>query len=267
MTDPKFFIDTGDEAYIKKTWNFLSNHVKGIEMVGITTNPNAMFKCNVQTVQEFESKVKNLCEIVSNIRNDDKGVVYVQHPDSNVSIDNLRKWIDRILKLSDGRTKVGLKIPPYVPFLQLIEEYKNKIDFNVTGVADCSTALMCFTYLPRYVSLIPGRMEEMGVNANSQMKYIHQRNLNGKSELITGSMRTIAGLKSAVFYGTVPTIGTRVFDLFFEKTPVDFVDIWNSKDSSDYLKFSPEVNQTMTDLSIGFFKQMDDMGKVLNSNL
>lgn len=268
MKDIKFFIDTGDEDYIKTIWeSFLSKGLSGREVVGITTNPNAMSKCNIHNIVDFEKKTHNLCKLVSNIRNDNKGVVYVQHPDSNVSVDSLKKWIDLILTFSDGNTKVGLKIPPYQHLLELVEEYQGKIDFNVTGVADCSTALMSFTYSPRYVSLIPGRMEEKGIDAVSQMKFIDQRKNRFNYELITGSMRTVEGLLSAIQGNTVPTIGTRVFDILKTKNIDEFIKLWSITLELQSIKFSPHIDQRMTDLSVDFFKQMDSMGEQLKNNI
>jgi hypothetical protein len=268
MSEIKLFIDTGDESYIKNIWeDFLSKGLTGKEIVGITTNPNAMSKCNVNTLQEFESKTRTLCKLISNIRKDDLGVVYVQHPDSNVSCEDLDKWISTILKFSDGQTKVGLKIPPYQNLLQKIDEYRGIIDFNVTGVADCSTALYCFTYLPRYVSLIPGRMAEVGIDASEHMGFIDQRKERKKSELITGSMRTIEGLSLSIKYNTVPTIGTRVFDLLIQNDISSFIKLWEFETPNDYIKFSPHVDARSTDLSISFFNQMDQMGNQLKLNL
>lgn len=268
MSDIKFFIDTGDLVYISNLWeSYLSKGLTGKEVVGVTTNPNAMAKCNIHTLPEFETRTRALCQLVSKIRQDDKGVVYVQHPESNITPDGLRYWISTILKFSDGQTKVGLKIPPYLPLLQLVEEYRGVIDFNVTGVADCSTALLSFTYSPRYVSLIPGRMEEQGINAIAQMRYIDQRANKKLSELITGSMRTVEGLKSAIVCNTVPTIGTRVFDLLIGKSISEFVELWNYENPNSFLAFSPHVDSRMTDLSVAFFKQMDQMGDALRQNM
>lgn len=268
MKEIKLFIDTADESYIKNIWdNFLSNGLTGKEIVGITTNPNAMSKCNVHTLAEFESKTRTLCKLISEIRKDDKGVVYVQHPDSNVSCENLDKWISTILKFSDGQTKIGLKIPPYQKLLEKIEQYRNIIDFNVTGVADCSTALYSFTYSPRYVSLIPGRMEEVGINASEHMRFIDQRKEKIKSELITGSMRTIEGLLSAIKHNTVPTVGSRVFDLLIKHDINLFIKLWDFEDPIDYIKFSPYIDSRSIDLSVAFFNQMDQMGSQLNCNL
>lgn len=268
MNNVKFFIDTGDVNYISNIWKtFLSTKLNGKEVVGITTNPNAMSKCNIHTMLDFENKTRELCKIVSSIRNDNKGVVYVQHPNSNITQLQLKKWIDMILKFSDGQTKVGLKIPPYVPLLQLIKDYKETIDFNVTGVADCSTALLSFTYLPRYVSLIPGRMEEQGIDSMLHMKYIDQRFNKENSELITGSMRTIEGLKSAIHCNTIPTIGTKVFDLLISKNIDEFVNLWNFQNNNDYIKFSPLIDQKSHTLSVQFFNQMDTMGEKLNQEL
>ena len=104
--------------------------------------------------------------------------------------------------------------------LELNEELKDKIDLNVTGTADCSTALMSLSYGVRYVSIIPGRMEEKGIDAKNQIAYLNQRKKDN-SEIITGSMRTLDGLKWAFEYGTVPTIGTKVWDLILEKDYVN----------------------------------------------
>lgn len=267
----KFFIDTADECYIKKTLDYINGqNLIGKVVSGITTNPNAMSKCDVHTIKLFEEKVRNLCELVTFIRQDALGVVYVQHPNSNVTTDELRKWIDIIMKMTDGNTKVGIKIPPYLHLLKLIHEYHSVIDFNITGIADCSTALMCYSFEPRYVSLIPGRMEEYNINANAHMKYISQ-SISDRyskksnvltSELITGSMRTISGLKLAILYNTIPTIGTRVFDLLFSDA-VEFCSMWDGVDLSGPLKFSPSVSDIQTQLSVSFFEQMDKCGEKL----
>ena len=126
---------------------------------------------------------------------------------------------------------------------------------------------MSFTYSPRYVSLIPGRMEEKGIDAVSHMKFIHQRKDKVNSELITGSMRTVEGLLSAIQGNTVPTIGTRVFDIIKIKNIEYFVKLWSIASDLQSIKFSPHIDQRMTDLSVDFFKQMDSMGEQLKNNL
>ena len=64
-----------------------------------------------------------------------------------------------------------MKIAPHKRMLELNEELKDKIDLNVTGTADCSTALMSLSYGVRYVSIIPGRMEEKGIVSKSGGKW------------------------------------------------------------------------------------------------
>ena len=110
-------------------------------------------------------------------------------------------------------------------------------------------------------------MEEKGIDAVSQMKFIDQRKNRFNYELITGSMRTVEGLLSAIQGNTVPTIGTRVFDILKTKNIDEFIKLWSITLELQSIKFSPHIDQRMTDLSVDFFKQMDSMGEQLKNNL
>jgi len=264
MTKKEFFIDTADIDYIEKTWDKISSFVNKEDFVGITTNPSAMDKVKINTIADMRVRVKKLCELTSKIRGDNLGVVYVQIPNSEMSVDNVKSYIKLVSDFSDGQTKVALKIPPYKKYLNMVEKFKDQIDFNVTGVADCATALMSFTYDVKYVSIIPGRMEERGINATQQIEYVNKRSKK-TGKIITGSMRTLEGLKRAIDVGTVPTIGSRVFDQIIvnEEKIKNFVEMWDKDYMSETLletKFSPNTNTEMTNLSVEFFQQMDQLG-------
>jgi len=263
----KFFIDTGDVEYCKKVYNNLKPFISGKEVVGVTTNPSALFKINVKNFKEMETIINNLCCFVTEVRKDTNGVVYVQLPNSNISIEDAEKYINLITNFTDGNTKVGLKIPPYQKYLKEASRWSKIIDINVTGVADCSTALRCFTYPVRYVSIIPGRMEEQGLDANSQLGYIDKRAHND-NELITGSMRTLSGLRNAIVHNTIPTIGWRVFDKIIEENLVEsFLNYWNEPKINTIHELSPDVNRINAKLSVDFFNQMDEFGSTLYSCL
>lgn len=268
MKTKKFFIDTADIKYIKNTWEKLSKVFSGKELVGITTNPNAMAKINANTISEMQNCTTELCKLVSNIRQDNKGVVYVQGPSSKMSNTELYDFSKRVSDWSDGRTKVGLKIPPFYETLQIVDKLNNFVDVNVTGVADCSTALRCFSYNVRYVSIIPGRMEERGINAKEQIAFVNERKkMFPDSEIITGSMRTLEGLEWAIEYDTVPTIGSRVFDLIFaQNAEQKFKDMWDRPIVQSSCKHSPIVTQDMLNLSTEFFQQMDSLGSDVNED-
>lgn len=255
-----FFFDTADIDYIKKLWKRFSKVIPSDLVAGITTNPNAFSKINLTNLSEWKFTTKNLCKLVTEIRNDGKGVVYVQIPYSRMKKKQINEWIDLILDWSDGRTKIGLKIPPFIEALELANSLKDKIDFNVTGVSDCATALRAFSYDVKYVSFIPGRMEEKGINAKEQISFTNQRK-NSRSEIITGSMRNIEGLAWACAYNTVPTIGARVWDEIDQKiSNEEFLNILKSRQTLEKIEFSPLVNNDMINLSLDFFKQMDDLG-------
>lgn len=260
----KFFIDTADVDYNKKTWDKLSKVFSGKELVGITTNPAAMAKVNADTMEKMGVTTKNLCKLVTDIRRDTSGVVYVQGPSSKMTADELFKYAQLVESWSDGFTKVGLKIVPHYETLANINYFSSMIDINVTGVADCSTALRCFSHNVRYVSIIPGRMEERGVNAKEQISFVNERKKSfSESEIITGSMRTIEGLAWAIEYDTVPTVGSRVFDQIFDQNLVQaFKDMWAKPVFKSAHRISPLVTQDMLNLSNEFFDQMDQLGAV-----
>jgi len=261
-----FFFDTADEEYILKSWEKLSKYMHPSQIRGITTNPNAFYKIEAHRLVEWEQKLPVLCDLVSQLRGDDEGVVYVQAPVSTMTPAQVLSYVQHITAFNDGKTKIALKIPPFYPILEIVDELNQYAETNVTGLADCSTALSCLSYNVRYISLIPGRMEEKGVDAKAHVLFTRRRMNEGNpgaAEIIAGSMRTIEGLEWVCNYGTVPTIGTRVWD----KIMVDdemmrrVATFGENIVSCADLKFSPHVNETNTQLSVDFFNQMDDCGR------
>src|SRR5690349_1732367 len=122
MSKPKFFIDTADVDYIRKAWKKLDGVFEGKHLVGITTNPSAMNKVGCNTIEKMKEQTKELCKLVSEIRGDNKGVVYVQGPNSNMTCAQVLKFAKMIKNWGDGQTKVGLKIPPYHQVLRRVKE-------------------------------------------------------------------------------------------------------------------------------------------------
>mgnify|MGYP004449884641 CR=1 FL=1 len=266
-----FFFDTADEEYIRRTWSDVSRHLHPSQIRGITTNPNAFMKIESHRLNEWEEKLPVLCGLVSEMRGDDKGVVYVQAPNSNMTPEEVIEYAQHISQFNDGKTSLGLKIPPFYPILEAVEELNKYMETNVTGLADCSTALSCLSYDVRYISLIPGRMEEKGVDAKSHVLFTRRRmneGNDGAAEIIAGSMRTIDGLEWVCNYGTVPTIGTRVWDqIVGNENVLKRVAAFGSEVvGCQDLKFSPHVTQVNTQLSEDFFEQMDECGKIAHKD-
>lgn len=261
---PEFFFDTADLSYIRNAWGKnLSKYFIGKNVVGITTNPNALSKVNCNNLDSMSKLIRESCQLITEIRGDTKGVVYVQVLNSLMTPKEIVKFAEMATHFSDGFTEVGLKIPPFKRALELVDILNDYMDINVTGVSDCATALKCLSYNVRYVSLIPGRMEEAGIDAKRQIQYINQRKETG-AEIITGSMRTLDGLEWVIATNTVPTIGTRVFDqILGDKDNMKrFVNMWNETMDSDFPEhFSPPVTKDMHDLSEAFFLQMDYLGR------
>jgi transaldolase len=253
-----FFFDTADILYIQSAWSALNATIDPTHVRGITTNPNAFMKEDMHRLEEWTAHLPKLCELVSTIRGDDQGVVYVQAPNSHMSPQDVLRWADYIHTFTDGQTPLGLKIAPFHPVLEVVDELNELMEVNVTGVADCSTALSCFTYNVRYVSLIPGRMEEQGIDACAHLAFAQKRK-NDSAEIIAGSMRTIEGLERVCNLGAVPTIGTRVWDEIFKEDSKLLSSF--EKKTINYDKFSPFINHANRWLSESFFEQMDACGK------
>jgi transaldolase len=261
-----FLIDTANQSYIKDLWGSIKGDVDKKLVRGITTNPNAFFKINALHLSEWEKALPELCEIVSEIRQDDKGYVHIQAPNSMMNGEDILRYAEHVSKLNDGNTKIALKIPPFVEALRMTKQLNEIVQTNVTGISDCSTAMKCITYGVNYVSIIPGRMEEVGINAKHQIGYILQSN-RSNTEIITGSMRTIEGLKWVFQYDTLPTIGERVWNLLLENRQIDEILNLDYNVDKTVSEFSPEINQLNFNLSSDFFKQMDECGKVCFEDL
>lgn len=279
MNKPAFFFDTANLEYIEQAWEKLSEVFEPEDLVGITTNPNAMAKegANVSVEAHLE-QTRKLAKLLSTIRED--GVLYVQIPNSTMTLESALKWAKLHRDAVGDLCKLGLKISPNAEYLNNISEF-NKLGVlpNVTGLADAGTALLCLSYDVRYISIIPGRMEEKGVDATNHLLFLKSRNenlsvtgnMNYKREVITGSMRTLDGLERAIQCGTVPTIGTRVFDKILA-TPAaiaDFRHMWDKPNmaSANLLNhLTPEQNDVTRKLSLDFFEQMDKLGEPLASD-
>ena len=255
-----FFIDTANIESIKKIVGKLEDEINLNQIIGVTTNPNAFSKINEPKLGKWIETAQEISEFICSFRGDSKGEVHIQLPNSQMNIDEALLFAEYISKLPNDKITVGMKIPPYLGLLKNIDEVKKLVKTNVTGISDHATALKCISYGVDYVSLIPGRMEEVGIEAQNLMAYLFSANHN-ETKIISGSMRTLEQLIWTFQLNTIPTIGEKVFDLMFESENI------NSVLSIDYTKefntneFSPLIKEESINLSVDFFKQMDQLGE------
>lgn len=255
-----FFFDTADIEYIKKAWDKLSANLPASGVAGITTNPSAFSKVNISTIQEAEKNITELCSLVSQIRGDAEGIVYAQIPNASLPIEQIRSFAKFLAGLGDGKTRVGMKIPPFPQVLKHAEELSRYISLNVTGIADCGQALRSLSYPVDYVSIIPGRMEEVGIDAKAHVSFVQER-LQGAGKVIAGSMRTIEQLRWTCRMNTVPTIGTKVWDLILALDPKTLPELFK-RDMSEVIgqEYAPLTGEAEIKLSRSFFTQMNELG-------
>ena len=270
---PKFFIDTADVDYIKRTWDkLLKNGVEPSSFLGVTTNPNALAKVECDDLEKLELLAYKLTKLTTDIRGDRSGVVYIQLPSSKATGVELFSWVHLLKRLGDGRTHIGMKVPPFKHILDQVTQLRlNEIvQINVTGVSDAATALRCLSYPSiTYVSIIPGRMEEVGIDANQHLRLVNQRYgaFAGSQFVIAGSMRTFDGLRRSVEAGMVPTIGARVFDSMTDEQYAEFNGLWTPMVvEADYATDLVTVDERNHELTTSFFEQMDGLGESLYKN-
>lgn len=253
----RFFFDTADVQYIEKLWNRIGTEIPSNAVLGVTTNPNAFYKVGATSLYQWELRTRELCHLITSIRGDEVGVVYVQLPYSQMTYEETRNFVKRVRGWSDGHTQIAIKLPPFKNSLDMIMELEyDEVDTNVTGIADASTALYAVTYEPMFISMIVGRMEEVGIDAKAHVSYVQSAQMS--SAIIAGSMRTLEGLRWSIEYECIPTIGQRVWDLI---TDVNiFKSYWNiCQDFSDFQK-TPRVSELNIQLENKFFLQMDELG-------
>tara|TARA_A100001015_G_scaffold319538_1_gene442739 strand:- start:4818 stop:5627 length:810 start_codon:yes stop_codon:yes gene_type:complete len=255
----EFFFDTANLEYIKKTTEKLDGKIDFQLIKGITTNPNAFNKINENNLERWLEIAENLGQFLFDLRGDNKGEVHIQLPNSEIEIDLAIKFADYISQLSGDRMTVGMKIPPKLQILEKIDILKEMVLTNVTGVSDPSTALKCITFNVDYVSLIPGRMEEVGIDAKRLMAFLFTSN-HGNTKIISGSMRTIEQLIWTFQLNTVPTIGEKVFDLMFENDNLNKLINIDYDFDFDVEDFSPNIDEKSIKLSTDFFDQMNELG-------
>tara|TARA_R100000808_G_C2151387_1_gene160409 strand:- start:1504 stop:2307 length:804 start_codon:yes stop_codon:yes gene_type:complete len=258
----KFFFDTADLDKLKIIRSNLFSK-RGLGFVkGITTNPSAMSKINHCSLSDWEKILPLLCEFVTETRGDAMGEVYVQAPVSRMTTKEVIAFARHISQFNDGFTKLGLKISPSLQHLEAVPFIQKYMPVNVTGVSDCCTALSCCLHDVDYVSIIPGRMEEVGIDADAHLKYLNRRNF--RSTIITGSMRGIEGLKRAIELDTIPTIGTKVWDILMEEK-TDFYSFKPDPNSifSGLPMLSPHIDELNANLSTAFFAEMDTLGETV----
>jgi hypothetical protein len=213
-----------------------------------------------------------MTSLVKELRGDSssEGLVYVQVPNSTMSYEDILRWAVYVNEFNGNGAAIALKIPHFSYVLRLSGEPElRNLYLNVTGVSDANTIIKALSYQNVFfASIIPGRMEEVGINANQHLEYLANQQLQRHQNIIAGSMRTIEGLKNSIFYHTVPTIGSRVWDLIdAENRWEEFASYWETtyevsdEPSADY---TPLVTDTNLDLSKQFFDQMDKLGESLH---
>ena len=267
-----FFFDTADTDYIRKVWDKLGKHIDPSAVIGITTNPNALAKVNCDTLQKFEELVPRMCELVKELRGDTptEGLVYVQVPNSTMSYEDIVRWAVYVNEFNGNGAAIALKIPHFSYVLRMAAEPElRNLYLNVTGVSDANTIIKALSYQNVFfASIIPGRMEEVGINANQHLEYLANSQFSRHQNVIAGSMRTIEGLRNSIYYHTVPTIGSRVWDLIdAENRWEEFASYWDYTYSASEFPVSsypPITTDVNVQLSKQFFEQMDMLGESLH---
>jgi len=266
----EFYIDTADTHYIDLVLSRLSNQGDGQTVShfrGITTNPNAMSKVNAHTLSQWTSQLRKICKLLNKWTHGIPKIpeLHVQLPNTRfISDSDVAKFVGYLQdNLTEGEFQLCIKISPYQ--LASVSAYLQSegVKVNVTGCADYASVLRASSYGVDYASIIPGRMDERKIQSNKHLSYLNACDL-GNTKVITGSMRTVRGVRDGFKYGTIPTIGSRVWNkiLINKHAHEQFDTILNVPSKLNLGKFLAPVQITKDsqDLTNEFFESMDELG-------
>lgn len=256
----EFFFDTANLQFIKETTEKIENKINFKLVKGVTTNPNAFSKINQFNLNEWIETAIKISEYISELRNDNEGEIHIQLPYSKFNPDTAIKFAELISGICPEKIRVGMKIPPFTQILKFTEDLNKIVLTNVTGVSDHATALKCISYGVNYVSVIPGRMEEVGIKAVDQISYLFSSN-HKSTKIISGSMRTLEQLIYTFQLNTIPTIGERVWPILLEGSNLDNILNIDYDKNFHETQFSPTIDEKSKNLSESFFLQMDELGE------
>lgn len=287
--NPMFYFDTADFEWIEKTWNKLSKNMDASAIMGITTNPLALSRAGVTTIDEMQTVLWKLQNTLYDITNNTNTEIHVQLPHTTMSNSNeISQWITFITKCIDLRKSIlVIKMPPFKHILDIFTDEcviatHNRMKLNVTGIADAATAMRClsYQYAVNYVSIIPGRMEEAGINANAHLKFLTQLEPNTDKygpyqNIIAGSMRNLKQLRTAIEYDAIPTLGASFFSKLTDDEFINFSNNWHNIDdsiASNYWNDLLVIDHKNHDVTWDFFNTMDKAGEPIyesfkNSNI
>ena len=250
-----FFIDTASPEAISSIWDQIQSDNLENHVAGVTTNPKALAKYFKQEfgLSDLKTLLIEINDVLVNKIQAPDPIIYIQVPSDVIQSGSVKTMVNFASGLPFN---VGIKIPHYQWFLTEVSNYPN-VSFNVTGVADYLIAAKVLSYNVDYVSIIPGRMEEAGMDYVSGLSLLSQ--VNGfKNRVIAGSMRTLEQLDKTLQYGCVPTIGETAFNNILPELKQK-----NLKFASVLLPKTPEYysfdsgNKIGTELSRGFFDEMN----------
>jgi transaldolase len=258
-----FFIDTANPEAIKSIWSQIYSEGLSDRLEGITTNPKALAKYFQKefTLNDLKNHLKALNDLMLEFGTQNS-IIYIQIPNDKFDLNVLEQ---RFIFVHSLDFKVGIKIPHYTEFLEKLQFIRG-VSFNVTGVADFSVAakVLSWEYLD-YVSIIPGRMEEKGIDYHTGLNILRQNNnffnSDGRSRVIAGSMRTLSQLEIVLQYNCVPTLGESAFNSIIpelKEKDKSFLSIL-SKDVILRWENYDKCNENGTELSKAFFEEMNSV--------
>lgn len=252
----RFLFDTADVASLERVWNDLKHSVPKKLVSGITTNPAIFQRVNKNSLSEWTDTLKALSDSLLNIAGD-VSELHIQFPNSNVTIDEFKKFAYLIDDLGLPH-EIFIKLPPYSSFLKSLwnEPDLPLVGYNVTGLSEAGTILKLPSFV-NYASIIPGRMLQAGLDYKDHVLFAVQ---NSTSSIIAGALRDFEQVSTCFQLGAIPTVGLKTWDLMIANGEID--KLLNLEYPNHVApEFMPPCSNVNTELSVSFFKEMDKYGE------
>lgn len=193
----KLFVDTANLEELEATLQ------RGFPS-GVTTNPSILSK---EQTGDFRGHVNRMIDLLLKYESDIPLSVEVFTTDP----DEMIRQAEEFLGHFGHYPNLNIKVPIGWNELRVIAELRRRgIAVNCTCCMSYNQAIMAARAGANYVSIFWGRIRDIGYDAGSVVRQVHQtfEKWNSTSEMIVGSIRHIADVNEAIQAGadilTVP---------------------------------------------------------------
>lgn len=226
----ELYIDTANIQEIKEalSWGCIS---------GATTNPKIM--SNEKGGYSFKEKILEIVELVKN-------PVSVE-----VTEENFQGMVEEAKTYASWNDNIVIKIPMSIEGLKAVTRLENfeGVRTNVTAIMATNQAILASLPGASYASIFYGRISDMGYDPVQVIKETSTlyKEMNIKTKLIVGSIRTMIDVNKAIFAGAdivtvpFPILKKMAQNPKTEETIKEFNSVWRDMKEKGLIRLEEKI--------------------------